>query len=405
VQLPSAYADYEDEAMAEALAASTGKKRTPPRHWTPDADDALLSAIVVHGVGQWSQMLRDPTFASRLDGFKPGGLRNRWKKLGSSELPTTGPERRLAAKREAVFDNIAANTTPLAAAQAPPQQVAAVQQQQVASASGAVLLAPPPVGNFVSYRPYATHVFDLPAKQQKVRSKDATLATPMNLVPQRPKKRGRRPKNQRATDDEDDDADDEHGHLGGDEAADTGAGAAGNNAYSDDDSNAEEERARAAAAGSVTGGGVGGATGSGAGGGGVAGANGGAPDDFADLDANLDNLAYMYYYDHRNDSLQLYDTFSVPMRDLHKQLTVQYGMKGQDALELMKVLGESRDLYSRRNTLSKTIHAHITHFQTAQYVRQWLVAVRQMTTQHVHKVSGSARSVTMNACMTHLLFI
>lgn len=73
------------------------------------------------------------------------------------------------------------------------------------------------------------------------------------------------------------------------------------------------------------------------------------------------------------------------MRDLKKQFVWQYGMKNQDALELMKALTDAPDLYSRRNMLAKAIHAHVTSFQSAQLVRQWLTAVRSMTTQHVHK--------------------
>ena len=112
---------------------------------------------------------------------------------------------------------------------------------------------------------------------------------------------------------------------------------------------------------------------------------------------NLDNLAYMHYYDHRNDSLLLYDTYAIPMRDMKKQFVVQYGMKNQDALELIKALSEAPDLYSRRNMLAKAIHAHMHAFQTAQMVRQWLIAVRQMTTQHVHKQVTSKQTHNIRA--------
>lgn len=49
--------------------------------WTADQDDALLSAIVKHGIGAWTNMLKDPEYAHRFEGLKATALRNRWKKV------------------------------------------------------------------------------------------------------------------------------------------------------------------------------------------------------------------------------------------------------------------------------------------------------------------------------------
>lgn len=349
-QVPAAYADYVDHMSEDESGKAKRPTRAPPASWTPDADDALLSAIVKHGVGSWTAMVQDPEFAQRFGDFKATSLRSRWRKLGTSNFDNGGvaggvklPTKKEKMQQQQQQQQLQQQHQVHQQVHAPPQQPGvpvihrAPMHAHPSHPSGPL----PNTTPFISYRPYPSHVFDLPRSAKAktdavVTAKDAAdqLSTPMEIATSnRPKRRGRKPKNRGGSDESD-------------FAADS------------DDSDAAEERAAAP--------------------------EGARDDEFADLDENLDNQAYMYYYDHRNASMQLYDTFTVPMRDLKKQLCSQYQMKVQDALELMKQLGESRDLYSRRNTLAKAINAHITHFQSAQLVRQWCHAVRQMTTQHVH---------------------
>ena len=361
VKPPAEFAEYADFDDGEK------KKARVAYPWTAEQDDALLSAIVKHGIGAWTNMLKDPEFSDRFADLKAGALRNRWKKLGTSNFDNGAPsDAKTQAKREQVMamsqetvpskpppppPPAATTTQPLATptSSATPTATNASQQPTQsptrALPPGVAPGGPPPSTQpFNAYRPYPTHIFDLPkAMPKKVPAtasvKDAAdaLSTPMDASANRPKKRGRKRR-------DGDSDDDEFGPGGGEDS---------------DDSDAAEERA--------------------------AQPEGARDDEFRDLDENLDNIAYMYYYDHRNAAIQLFDTFSIPFRELKKQFTNQYGMKDQDALELIRCLGESPDNTIRRAILSQAIRAHMSHFQTAQLIRQWCYAVRQMTTQHVHE--------------------
>jgi len=337
-------------------------KVEPQRQWTQDADDALLSAIVKHGLGNWTNMLRDPEFAHRFEGHTANQLRNRWRKLGTQDFSGVdtkdAQQKKLAAKVETVFDNIA-KTAPPAITRPAAQAVPPTQVMMQATA-----LQPPPPP-FVAYRPYPTHLFDQARKVVRARTEggpkgsaaDAELSTPMDLTPLKPKRRGRKPKNYNP--DADDDAD-----------------------FSDADSEDSEARVRAEARKA-----------------GKAGDSAAAAqtNEFKDLDENLDNLAYMHYYDHRNDSLQMYEAMAVPMRDLKRQLTVQYGLRNQDALELMKAMADAPDLHTRRAMLARAIHAHVTHFHNAQLLRHWLHEVKDMTTQALHRQHHSKLTMEQQA--------
>ena len=311
-------------------------KRAPARviPWTPDSDDALLSGVIKYGTGSWVKIMADPEFMYRLSAYKIPMLKNRWRKLSTTDFHALDP-----------FIQLKVNQG-LQKTGAQPQQQRQQPQQPDQSGALPVLgpnssIVPPNTTPFTAYRPYPTHVFDLERKTVKakdgqiVSAADAAnqLSTPMDPSGQRKKRRGRRPKN--ANDDDDAEVD----------------------GYSDD-SDAAEERAAA-----------------------PEGAN---DNEFKDLDENLDNVAYMQYYDHRNHAIQLYDTYNLPLRDLKKQLVHQMQMKQQDALELIKQLIDAPDLHTRRATLAKALHAHINHFQTQQIVRQWQHAAKQMTTQFVH---------------------
>ena len=183
-----------------------------------------------HGLGRWTDMIQDPEFAPRLQGHKATQLRNRWKKLGTATNEATTPaDRQLAAKREEVFDHIAATTPPTVtqpAAQVQAQQQQMMQQQMMQQqqqqqrggaaagpASSSAMMPPtallPPQPFFTAYRPYPTHVFDQPkstktkkAAVQGGTAADAQLSTPMDLGAQKPKKRGRKPKNPRPDEDD-----------------------------------------------------------------------------------------------------------------------------------------------------------------------------------------------------------
>ena len=244
--------------------------------WTPDADDALLNAIVKHGLGNWTRMVNDPEFAARLEGHKANQLRTRWKKLGSAEFGTGAggshehPQQKMEVKKEKPFEQITA-PVPMQQQQAPEQQ------QQHPSQSPQQPRAPvvvnplhliPPVPPFVSYRHYPTHVFDEPKSSEEAKRTvkaalggtvaDAQLSTPMDLLPQKPKKRGRKAKNAQSSD-EDFSSEDSSGSEGGGPRHSKAAAAAA---------------AAAAAEATVL---------------------GGVKNEFRDLEANLDNLAYMNY--------------------------------------------------------------------------------------------------------------
>ena len=185
--------------------------------WTTDADDALLSAIVKHGEGHWTNMVTDPEFASRLAGHKATQLRARWRKLGTSEFNAKSEpaDRHLAAKRDSVLDHIEA-TKPLpiqpsvaavhyAPVQPQPQMMMAHPQMGVAPVAGASALPTPPPEPFTAYRPYVTHIFDLPKSTKAKKpvpgesAADAQLSTPMTGQP-KARRRGRRPNNSRSDD-------------------------------------------------------------------------------------------------------------------------------------------------------------------------------------------------------------
>jgi hypothetical protein len=120
-------------------------------------------------------MLRDEDFAKRFEGHTATQLRNRWRKLGTSEFNNTTTastqERQLAAKRETVFESIAAAAPPALARPAPGASSASSSAQHIqtspAGATAAVQAAllqvtalAPPAAPFVAYRPYPSHVFD-----------------------------------------------------------------------------------------------------------------------------------------------------------------------------------------------------------------------------------------------------
>ena len=248
-------------------------------------------------------MSRYPEFADRLDGHKPTQLRARWRKLGTSDF-SAKENIQLAAKRETVFDNIAAATPPVIAQSASAVAAAPAPVAQQAAAVIAMSQLAPPQPPFAAYRPYPTHIFDQPKKfkakvAQTGTAADAELSTPMDMGPSKPRKRGRRP-TKGGVDDESDFSSDED---------------------SEDSEAAVRNEARRAAKGDD-----------------AAATAAMLKNEFKDMEENLDNIAYMHYYDHRDDSMLLYDTFSVPMRDLKRQFTIQYGMKSQDAVELMKAM-------------------------------------------------------------------
>jgi len=374
------YGDFGEVDMEDE-----GRKRRPSAKvvWSADQDDALLQAIVKHGAGNWTQMKNDPEFSARFGELKPAHLRVRWKKLESSDNAWEGGAAggaggggaaagRSEQKQEGAQQHLqqhqqqqqhAMEAKPIDASERAMEMLAhhrqAIQEPPPAGSSVSPHTGiPAPQAPFVAYRPYPTHLFDLPKKMNE-QATGADLSVPMttdtrtdlhhhnNLSHKQQHQSGKRMRKSKSGSRDDDSFSDESGM--------------------DDDDDDGDSHGRTVGAG---------------------GEHGGADksrSEFRDLEANLDNSAYMYYYDHRDSSLMLYETYNIPLRDLYRQLTQQYGMKNQDALELMKTLGEARDLYSRRNMLAKAIYAHTSHFQQSQLVRQWIHAVRQMTTQHVHR--------------------